>query len=109
MASAMAPVLLEVGAATMEPLLKAVVTVKVVEAVGTAAKEYTWLAARRTPGIELARISRIRRACVVIAGLRSAIYRAKQQHRKQNVCLHDANLPDPVLSILHTFIHRRWQ
>jgi hypothetical protein len=108
MAAAVAPARLEVSAATVEPMVKAVVMVKVVEAVKTAAKEYAWLAARRTPGIELARISRIRGARVVITWLRSAIYRAKQQHGKQNLRLHDANLPYPVLSILATTIHSRW-
>ncbi|MGF6637890.1 hypothetical protein [Paraburkholderia sp. MM6662-R1] len=108
MTAALAPALLEVSAATAEPMVKAVVMVKVVEAVETAAKEYAWLAARRTPGIELARITRIRRARVVITWLRSAIYRAKQQHGKQNLCLHDANLPYPILSILTTIIHSQW-
>ncbi|MEX3897761.1 hypothetical protein [Paraburkholderia sp. BR10954] len=88
-------------------MVKAVAMVKVVEAAEIAAKEYTWLAARRAPGIELTRISRIRRARVVITWLRSAIYRAKQQHGKQNLPLHDANLPYPVLSVLIATIHSR--
>ncbi|MEX3790743.1 hypothetical protein [Paraburkholderia sp. BR14374] len=86
-------------------MVKAVAMVKVVEAAEIAAKEYTWLAARRAPGIELTRISRIRRARVVITWLRSAIYRAKQQHGKQNLPLHDANLPYPVLSVFTATIH----
>ncbi|WP_306770853.1 hypothetical protein [Paraburkholderia sp. UYCP14C] len=44
MTSAVAPALLEVSV-TMEPMVKAVVMVKVVEAVETTAEEYAWLAA----------------------------------------------------------------
>ncbi|MBB5415044.1 hypothetical protein HDG42_001068 [Paraburkholderia sp. JPY171] len=68
MTAAVASALLELSAATVEPMAKAVVMVKVVEAANTAAKEYAWLTARRTPGIELTRIGRIRRARVVITG-----------------------------------------
>lgn len=102
MTAAVTPALLEVSAAALEPMVKTVVMVKVMEAVETTAKEYAWLAARRTSGIEPARISRIRGARVVITWLRSAIYRAKQQRGKHNLRLHVANPPYPVLSIFAT-------
>ncbi|MGF6820692.1 hypothetical protein OKW33_007586 [Paraburkholderia atlantica] len=109
MTAAVASALLELSAATVEPMAKAVVMVKIVEAANTAAKEYAWLTARRTPGIEITRIGRIRRARVVITWLRSAIYRAKQQYGKQNLCLHDSNLPYPVLSTFTATIRSRWR
>ncbi|NUY34212.1 hypothetical protein F0160_27460 [Paraburkholderia sp. JPY303] len=109
MTAAVASALLELSGATVEPMAKAVVMVKVVEAAQTAVKEYAWLTARRTPGIELTRIGRIRRARVVITWLRGAIYRAKQQHGKQNLCLHDSNLPYPVLSTFTATIRSRWR